>query len=843
MSGNDNNNQGVNDNRLNNSINNINDKNNDEQLNRSHHQNNPNYRHPPSIYSLQQNSKSSNNLNSYLSGYSNNSGNINTGNNNNNATSNNQSQHQQHGSSGCCCIVQHKKTNRFFDSIFFYLIRPFLIGTSGAVGISFASEYSFADDLPNQISLMGVYRDLTPDTNPDFEIDNPNHVIKGLVKPILGADRKPVYCCGSNPAPSKDQYVIHSDKSFHSWFHDSPGINIPIVYPLTMVRNASAEDPRIYSFTEDNFFPIDGKGFDDPKLYPNRKIYRDSKGTPHNFHFCLELHATFTYVGGEVFRFRGDDDVWVYINNKMVVDLGAPHDIVGNNGYGEVALDTLGLTLMNDYPFDFFYCERHTTESHIMISTSIRLNCTYKDYCGVCEGDGSSCCNTKVCDDGDLCTDDICPPPKTPLPIGTLVSDICIHKRKVCNQTICESYGCDKKTGNCIQFYDPTKECGYTDYCHEQVCKNDLGGCIQLNRTCEDPLKNPSCFIPICTNASCDYNPIPCDDNNKCTKDECKPGIGCTFTKIPCDDNDHCTKDECTPSGGCTHTQIENCVSCPNASCITTDKCKPQECSPTNAAECQTKPVICDDGNLCTVDSCSNGDCVFTPKNCVSDDACYISKCNQKTGECDRTYKNCDDGIVCTIDSCANGTCVNALNPCDDGDACTLDSCNNKEGGCVHTPINCTDTVCGIASCDKKLGCVYAPRVCPTTDFCINSKCDVMAGGCIYYPKICKPDRPDCEIGVCNNVSNVCTNKQFDPLPFKCQSTAVKAGVAVGAAAIAGIVIGGAAALGLAIFGGKKGYDAWKNMKQAKMAVSAENPLYVPNPNQGTNPLYNNNST
>ncbi|EGC37778.1 hypothetical protein DICPUDRAFT_91559 [Dictyostelium purpureum] len=35
------------------------------------------------------------------------------------------------------------------------------------------------------------------------------------------------------------------------------------------------------------------------------------------------------------------------------------------------------------------------------------------DYCGVCNGDGSTCCTKSFCDDHNLCTVDSCPPPDT----------------------------------------------------------------------------------------------------------------------------------------------------------------------------------------------------------------------------------------------------------------------------------------------------------------------------------------------------------------------------------------------------------------------------------------------
>ncbi|HWZ89874.1 MAG TPA: fibro-slime domain-containing protein, partial [Polyangiaceae bacterium] len=84
----------------------------------------------------------------------------------------------------------------------------------------------------------------------------------------------------------------------------------------------------------------------------------------------------FSYTGGETFQFQGDDDVWVFINGKLTVDLGGLHP----RTLGTVSLDAsatmLGLQKGNVYSLDLFHAERHTDKSTFRIDTNLSfVNC------------------------------------------------------------------------------------------------------------------------------------------------------------------------------------------------------------------------------------------------------------------------------------------------------------------------------------------------------------------------------------------------------------------------------------------------------------------------------------
>lgn len=199
---------------------------------------------------------------------------------------------------------------------------------------------------PSAIVLNATVRDFR-DTHPDFE-KGISGLVTGLVQNQLGPNSKPIFV-GPN-----GRGAISSTASFNQWYNDDPTVNSKTIVPV--VLGETAPGSGIYSFQSNAFFPIDGQLF-------------GNQGRVHNYHFTLELHTSFTYHGGEVFQFTGDDDIWVFISNRLVVDLGGVHGAAS----GSVNLDTLGLTPGSTYAFDFFFAERHTTDSNFRLTTSIGL--------------------------------------------------------------------------------------------------------------------------------------------------------------------------------------------------------------------------------------------------------------------------------------------------------------------------------------------------------------------------------------------------------------------------------------------------------------------------------------
>jgi len=107
-------------------------------------------------------------------------------------------------------------------------------------------------------------------------------------------------------------------------------------------------------------------------LHGKDKILGTEKA-PANLFFCFESHADFYYDPAQVFYFRGDDDIWVYINKKLVIDMGGGHLAAPGHVILEKEAGRLGLKEGELYPIDIFFCDRRSTQSNVRVSTNMYI--------------------------------------------------------------------------------------------------------------------------------------------------------------------------------------------------------------------------------------------------------------------------------------------------------------------------------------------------------------------------------------------------------------------------------------------------------------------------------------
>lgn len=243
------------------------------------------------------------------------------------------------------------------------------------------------DNQPSSVAIPIVLRDFRgfdlPDGHVDFEHENGDD--EGIVEVDLGADGKPVYA-GQAGNPS-----THGADAFDQWYRDTPGENITVVDQLVLSQTSAGT----YVYDDQAFFPLDQRGF---VAAGQEDLRRDGDGVDRNFHFTSALHYWFEYEGDEVLEFRGDDDVWVFVNGQLAIDLGGVHGAKD----GSITLDgdaatTFGLTVGGVYEVAVFQAERHTERS----SYKLTLHNFQTVFSG-CESECGDGIRTplEVCDDG-----------------------------------------------------------------------------------------------------------------------------------------------------------------------------------------------------------------------------------------------------------------------------------------------------------------------------------------------------------------------------------------------------------------------------------------------------------
>lgn len=199
----------------------------------------------------------------------------------------------------------------------------------------------------------------------------------------------------------KDGYV------FDAGFATSTNANLAssaVEYDSTAktIRNTSAAGKAMYYYVNNygtTFYPFlpittqnnsDGqtKGYDfDPGIVNGGTEYNNR-----DYNYVLKSSGRFVYDADKdlFFDFEGDDDVYLFINGELVLDIGGAHGITKvemslndyvNDAYQKIANGTasprdrkLALENGKSYSFDFFYMERHGYGANMRIFTNFEVS-------------------------------------------------------------------------------------------------------------------------------------------------------------------------------------------------------------------------------------------------------------------------------------------------------------------------------------------------------------------------------------------------------------------------------------------------------------------------------------
>jgi len=260
------------------------------------------------------------------------------------------------------------------------------LGIFSSIGLF---EDAFAGPPPprDTILLEGTIRDFQA-THDDFQASNGhNHLTLGMVldtlagpqaSPSFNPDRSALIVpAGENhfpESPAFDQMTGLTE--FNQWFNDH-AVNMasPCTLVLTEVGAVGSGD---FELMTTSFFPIDN-----PQVDSDSTCSEDFSGFGnslpptdglHNYHFTYEIHTNFIFEEiDDEFTFTGDDDIWVFLDGKLALDLGGTHQ-AKEGTITNADMLALGLVDGVRYDFDFFFAERQSPGSQFTFSTSLGLN-------------------------------------------------------------------------------------------------------------------------------------------------------------------------------------------------------------------------------------------------------------------------------------------------------------------------------------------------------------------------------------------------------------------------------------------------------------------------------------
>ncbi len=212
------------------------------------------------------------------------------------------------------------------------------------------------------------------DTTLDHDTSFKNVVIKDSI-PFIDEDGSGHYVYKNDNFYPVDGKGFGTEWNVHdaTYIQDNNQWAVPVSY-LTQPDGTYSINNGFNDIAFDKVTDSDGKiHFIETYSKDTIGLQIDANSVKHNYAFTMEMDYEFVMKSGLQFKFSGDDDLWVFIDGKKVLDLGGIHSPATDSFSVDNINSSLGLNLESGkkYSLKAFYAERHSDSSHILITTNI----------------------------------------------------------------------------------------------------------------------------------------------------------------------------------------------------------------------------------------------------------------------------------------------------------------------------------------------------------------------------------------------------------------------------------------------------------------------------------------
>ena len=387
---------------------------------------------------------------------------------------------------------------------------------------------------------------------------------------------------------------------------------------------------------------------------------------------------------------------------------------------------------------------------------AVPAHLAHGDMLGACV---SGCLDDNQCNDGNLCTSDVC------LPSGE-----CSNVAVDCNDSnSCTMDSCDPAIG-CLNppddgaSCDDGNACTANDICAATACVGAaIPNCCSSDIECVDA---NLCTDDLCIDGACQNIDMDCTVDDICSVGVCNPASGsCEVSPVSCDDGNVCNADFCDSIIGCVSVGAGCGVDLPTppepVTELTCDDGIDNDCdgfidtSDSDCLSCVPTAEICDGlDNDC--DGIVDNDVVDVGGPCDGDDSDF---CSDGTLVCSGQGELFCDDPGDNQEICGNDIDDNCDGSVDEGCECVSGetrecSVQNVNGECFGTET--CDPILGFGMCSAQ---EPSPEVCDGLD----NNCD---GDVDNNPTDIPTSEDECETFACTNgqlqiiiapVNTVCT--------------------------------------------------------------------------------------